>query len=172
MENLKDYVVLVDELDNVIGEMDKLDAHRKGLLHRAISVLVFNSKGEWLLQKRNPNKYHSKGLWSNTCCTHPSPDESYTQAAVRRLYEEMGMSTPIKDEFNFIYKAILDSGLTEYELDHVFVGIDNRNPEINLDEVVEYKWISTEDLQEDIKLSPEKYTEWFKIIFNQVKLNA
>lgn len=169
MEDLKDRVVLVDEQDNVLGDMEKMEAHREGLLHRAISVLVFNSRGEWLLQRRNPQKYHSKGLWSNTCCTHPFPGETYDLAASRRLYEEMGMNTRLKDEFTFIYKAQLDSGLTEHELDHVFVGTDDSQPILNLEEVVDFKWISTQQLEKELNDFPAKYSAWFRIIFEKYK---
>ncbi len=160
----KDLVVLVDPSDKEVGTMEKMQAHLSGQLHRAISVLVFNAKGEWLLQRRNPEKYHSKGLWSNTCCTHPFPGETYLDAANRRLIEEMGIKVQLKDAFNFIYKAELDAGLMEHELDHVFVGLSDSDPEINLEEVVEFKWISTDDLLSELREMPEKYTAWFKII--------
>ena len=160
-------IILVDEQDNVIGTMEKMEAHRKGVLHRAFSVVLFNSSGELLLQKRADNKYHSGGLWTNTCCSHQRDGETNIQAGNRRLYEEMGFNTELKELFHFIYKAPFDNGLTEHELDHVMIGYYDGEPEINTDEVEDWKWMKIEDIQKDMLLNPESYTVWFKIIFDE-----
>jgi isopentenyl-diphosphate Delta-isomerase len=163
------FVILVDENDQETGTMEKMEAHRKGLLHRAISVFIVNSKGEWLLQRRAIDKYHSKGLWTNTCCSHPFPDEAIGDAARRRLQEEMGMECALQQIFSFIYKTKVDNNLTEHELDHVFFGITENTPVINDKEVMEWKYISFPDLQTDVLLHPRKYTVWFRKIFERVK---
>jgi len=163
-----DQVVLVNENDNEIGLMQKLEVHQKGLLHRAFSVFIFNSKGELLLQQRALGKYHSEGLWSNTCCSHPLPDEETHNAAVRRLDEEMGISTELHFLYYFIYNAELGNGLTEHELDHTFWGISDKLPIINTSEVSNYKYISVADLKKDMKDNPGLYTEWLKICFDEV----
>lgn len=161
-------VILVDESDNQLGTMDKMDAHRQALLHRAISVFIFNSKGEWLLQQRAKNKYHSNSLWTNTSCTHPYPNESIDQAAHRRLLEEMGMQCPLTRKFSFVYKEQLDNELTEFEFDHVFFGFSDKLPEINEEEVWDYKYMNYPDLQKDVEHHPDNYTVWFKKITAQV----
>lgn len=160
-------VILIDEQDHEIGLLEKMEAHRLGLLHRAFSVILFNAKGELLLQQRAAHKYHSPLLWTNTCCSHQRPGESNLAAAARRLKEEMGMEAQLVEAFSFIYKAKLDQGLTEHELDHVLFGYTNQNPVINTDEVEAYKWISMNDLLHDLENSPETYTAWFKILLNQ-----
>lgn len=165
----KNNVILVNEQDQEIGQMEKMEAHQKGLLHRAISVFIFNSKNEWLLQQRAADKYHSGLLWSNTCCSHPYPKETNQDAAERRLREEMGMKVSIKWIQSFKYKAILDNNLTEHELDHIFIGYSDDVPTINTSEVCNYKYISTSDLEKDIQNQKEKYTEWFKLLFLQIK---
>ncbi len=162
------YVTLVDENDNPIGLMEKMEAHRKAMLHRAISVFIINSKGEWILQKRALDKYHSKGLWTNTCCTHPLPDESEIETANRRLSEEMGLNCNLRKLFSFIYKERLDNELTEFELDHVFIGVTDSEPVINTAEVVDWKKMSFEELHIDIKANPDNYTYWFKHIYQNV----
>jgi len=162
------YVILVDDNDNPLGLMEKLEAHKKALLHRAISVFIINSNGEWILQKRALDKYHSSGLWTNTCCTHPLPGESDIESANRRLTEEMGIDCKLKKLFSFIYKEKLDSELTEYEYDHVFIGISDTDPVINTTEVVDWKKISYEDLHRDILTNPDNYTFWFKEIYKKV----
>jgi len=162
------FVILVDENDAPIGLMEKIEAHKKALLHRAISVFIINSKGDWILQKRAYDKYHSKGLWTNTCCTHPLPGESELDSANRRLIEEMGIECKIKKLFSFIYKEKLDNELTEYEYDHVFIGISDNEPVINISEVVDWKCISFEELHLDIQLNPDNYTFWFKEIYQNV----
>lgn len=169
MEN--EFVILVDEHDNEVGFMEKMEAHQKALLHRAISVFIFNTKGEWLLQRRAISKYHSGGLWTNCCCTHPFPNESNIDAANRRLKEEMGMHCSLKELFSFSYKEVLDHELTEHEFDHVFIGITDSTPNINSNEVAEFKYIKYDTLILDIKNNPSHYTVWFKKIINKVHVH-
>ena len=157
-------VVLVNEFDEEIGAMDKLEAHERGLLHRAFSVLVFNSKNELLLQRRAFGKYHSEGLWTNTCCSHPYPGESILDAGKRRLFEEMGFTCKLNHAFSFIYKAELDKGLTEYELDHVMIGFSEETPHLNLEEVSAFRWMSIKEIIADMEFYPENYTAWFRIL--------
>ncbi len=164
---MEEKVVLVDKSDNELGLMEKMEAHEKGLLHRAFSVFILNSQGELMMQQRAISKYHSGGLWTNTCCSHPRINESYEQAAHRRMMEEMGFDCELEKLFHFIYKAELDSGLTEHELDHVFVGYYDGEPSINREEVESWKWMSTQEVSNQIEEYPERYTEWFKIIFDQ-----
>ena len=161
-------VILVDENDVPRGTMEKLEAHRKGELHRAFSIFVFNSNGEMLLQKRAFEKYHSGGLWTNTCCSHPAPGESMETAAHKRLQEEMGFDCSLKEVFHFTYKTSLDNDLTEHELDHVFIGYYDDAPEVNASEVVEWKYADTKELQNDIVTNPGKYTVWFKLVLPRV----
>lgn len=163
-----EYVVLVDEKDNEIGKMEKMEAHEKGLLHRAFSVFLFNSKKEMFIHQRAFSKYHSGGLWTNACCSHPRVGETTIDAAHRRLGEELGMDCEIEEKFSFIYKKKLDKGLTEHELDHVFIGNYEGNFNLNPDEVNAIKYINIDDLIADIKNHPENYTEWFKICLNEV----
>ena len=162
----KENVILVDEKDNQVGLMPKLEAHQKGLLHRAFSVFIFNSDYELLLQKRASSKYHSGGLWTNTCCSHPRDGEDTIDAANRRLYEEMGIKTSLRKVFDFIYKAELDNNLTENEFDHVFYGVYNNDPVINTEEADDFKWIDMETLRNDIDNNPDQFTVWFKIAFD------
>lgn len=161
-------VILVDEKDNEIGSMNKMEAHHGAHLHRAISVFITNTKGEWLLQQRNVEKYHSKGLWSNTCCSHPAPGEKTGEAAARRLMQEMGISAKLTDMFSFTYKAELENGLTEHEIDHVFWGITDDLPQPNLHEVMGYRYIDYASLREELSSNPGLYTEWFKMIAEKV----
>jgi isopentenyl-diphosphate delta-isomerase len=161
-------VILVDELDNEMGFMEKMKAHELGVLHRAFSVFLFDEHGNMLLQKRASDKYHSAGLWTNTCCSHPKPGEQALDAAKRRLLEEMGIITNIDFAFNFIYKAVLDQGLTEYELDHVFVGTYNGIISPNSIEVSDYLYISIEELTEKMDENATHFTVWFKIAFPRV----
>lgn len=163
-----DYVILVDEQDNDIGVMEKLQAHQLGVLHRAFSVFIFNDKEQLLLQQRSLTKYHSAGLWANTCCSHPRPNETIKDAANRRLFEEMGMSCDLKIKTNFIYKTSFENGLTEHELDYVLIGSSNQNPHINHDEVSSYKWLSIAEIKTDIISNPNQYTSWFKIALEKV----
>jgi isopentenyl-diphosphate delta-isomerase len=160
-------VILVNQNDEQIGLMPKMEAHEKALLHRAFSVFVLNEKNEIMLQQRASHKYHSPLLWTNTCCSHQREGETNIQAGSRRLFEEMGFETGLKELFHFIYKAPFDNGLTEHELDHVMIGYHNDNPKINEDEVANWKWMSIEDVEKDIQLQPEIYTVWFKIIFDE-----
>ena len=164
---MEEQVILVNEKDEPIGLMGKMEAHEKGLLHRAFSVFVFNSKQEVLLQQRAACKYHSPNLWTNTCCSHPRVGETNQQAGERRLQEEMGLQVPLREVFSFIYKAPFDNGLTEHEYDHVLVGYSDAQPQINPEEVASWKWLSLEAIKEDILQAPERYTAWFKIIFEE-----
>ena len=160
-------VILVDNNDNPIGEMEKMEAHEKALLHRAFSVFIFNSEKKILMQQRALNKYHSAGLWTNTCCSHPFPGEDTLVAANRRLMEEMGMKADLKFHFKFKYKAPFDNKLTEHEIDHVFLGNSDELPIINEDEVNGYKYMSIKEIEQDLKINPNNYTAWFKIIFER-----
>jgi isopentenyl-diphosphate delta-isomerase len=164
-----EYVVLVDENDNEIGIMEKVEAHKNGgRLHRAISVFVFNDKGELLIQRRALTKYHAPGLWANTCCSHPKPGEDAKSAAERRLMEEMGFTCEVEEIFPVIYRADVGNGLTEYEYDHIFVGYWNGEPDPNPEEVCEWEWKSMDEIKEDMEKNPEKYAPWFRIIFPKV----
>lgn len=163
----EEQVILVDENDNQIGLMPKLEAHQKAMLHRAFSVFIFNDANELMLQQRASHKYHSPGLWTNTCCSHQRDGETNIEAGKRRLKEEMGFVTELNETISFIYKAPFDNGLTEHELDHVMIGYYNEEPKINLEEVASWKWMALDDVKLDIKANPENYTEWFKIIFDK-----
>jgi len=158
-------VILVDKNDNQVGLMPKLEAHEKGVLHRAFSIFIFNSKYELLLQKRASSKYHSGGLWTNTCCSHPREGEDILDAANRRLDEEMGIKTSLRKVYDFIYKAELDNQLTEHEFDHVFYGVFDNDPTLNKDEAEDFKWVDMETLNNDIIKNEDNYTVWFKIAF-------
>lgn len=160
-------VILVNENDLEIGTMEKLEAHQKGLLHRAFSVLIFNSRGELLIQQRAKNKYHSPGLWTNTCCSHPRPNESITNAAQRRLKEEMGIDTPLVLSHKFLYKVDFENGLIENEMDYVFSGTFNDPPAINPEEVNDWKFIPLNDLKLWMNQNPNLFTHWFKIIMSK-----
>lgn len=161
-------IILVDENDKQIGTEGKLKAHHEGKLHRAFSIFVFNSKNELLLQKRVKSKYHSGGLWSNTCCSHPKPDEDIQKAAHRRLKEEMGFDCDLKEKFSLIYKTDFPNNLTENEFDHVLIGKFNSEPKINLEEASEYKWIDLTKLKKDIENDPQQYTFWLKSILPKI----
>jgi isopentenyl-diphosphate Delta-isomerase len=161
-------VVLVNENDIETGLIGKMEAHEKALLHRAFSVFVFNSKNELMLQQRALKKYHTPGLWTNTCCSHPRPGENVNDAAYRRLQEEMGFTCELKKVFDFVYRAPFENGLTEHEFDHVFMGNFEGEPEINPEEVNAWKWIDLEELKKDIHAKPSDYTVWFKIAFPRV----
>ncbi len=158
-------VILVDDQDNAVGAMEKMEAHRKALLHRAFSVFIFNGNGQLLLQQRAAGKYHSPGLWTNACCSHPQPGEDTLQAAQRRLQEEMGFCTPVQKIFDFVYKTPFDNGLTEYEFDHVFAGTYTGIILPNPDEVADYCFKSMEEIKETMEQQPHHYTSWFKIAF-------
>lgn len=164
---VEEKVILVDVNDNPIGLMNKLEAHEKAVLHRAFSVFILNDKNELMLQQRANHKYHSPLLWTNTCCSHQRENETNIQAGTRRLREEMGFETELKEMFHFIYKAPFDNGLTEHELDHVMLGYYNDIPDINEDEVESWKWMKIEDVKNDMITNPNLYTVWFKIIFEE-----
>ncbi|MGO4818146.1 isopentenyl-diphosphate Delta-isomerase [Flavobacterium sp. W22_SRS_FP1] len=164
---IEENVILVNKEDQQIGLMPKLEAHEKAVLHRAFSVFVLNSKNEIMLQQRAQHKYHSPLLWTNTCCSHQREGETNIQAGTRRLFEEMGFKTDLKELFHFIYKAPFDNGLTEHELDHVMIGYYDKNPQINPEEAEDWKWMNIEEVKSDMRLHPESYTVWFKIIFDE-----
>ena len=163
-----DEVILVDENDVAIGTLDKLEAHLKGKLHRAFSIFIFNTNGEMMLQRRALDKYHSGGLWSNACCSHPRPGEATIVAAQRRLLEEMGFTTDLEEILNFTYRAELENGIIEHEFDHVFVGSYNGPVLFNTSEVHEISFLSIEQVKEDIENYPDTYTVWFRECFGKV----
>lgn len=163
----EEHVILVNTNDEPIGLMPKLEAHQKAVLHRAFSVFILNDQNEIMLQQRAQEKYHSPLLWTNTCCSHQRAGESNIEAGNRRLQEEMGFATELKELFHFIYKAPFDNGLTEHELDHVMIGRYNGVPKINPEEVEDWKWMKIEDIKSDMIANPEIYTVWFKIIFDE-----
>ncbi len=165
---MAEHVILVDQDDNQIGTAEKLQAHREGKLHRAFSIFIFNKKGQLLLQRRALTKYHSGGLWTNTCCSHPRPSENIDNAVHRRLKEEMGFDCDLKNVFKFTYKAKLDNELTEHEVDHVFIGTCDAHPQINPDEVDSYKWVDLDWLKKDIEKNPDLYTYWMKKVWDKV----
>lgn len=170
---MAELVILVDEKDTPIGLMEKMEAHRKGALHRAFSVFIFNSKGELLLQQRALDKYHSAGQWTNTCCSHPRDGESTLEAANRRLDEEMGLAGDLEYRFHFQYKAAFENGLIEHEIDHVYFGYTDAVPQLNPEEVAAYRYVNLPELQQSIKNQPELYTPWFKLCFDKVvELNS
>jgi isopentenyl-diphosphate delta-isomerase len=162
-------VILVDENDRETGTEEKLKAHREGRLHRAFSVFVFNSRGEIMLQQRASQKYHSPGLWTNTCCSHPAPGEQTEEAAHRRLVEEMGFDCELKKQGQFIYKVKFDNGLYEHELDHVFAGHYEGEPLVNPMEVQSWKWIEPFQLKKEMEAHPEMYTYWLKMALEKIK---
>ena len=166
---MEEQVVLVSEKDEILGVMDKMQAHENGILHRAFSVFLFNDKGEMLLQKRAAGKYHSPNQWTNAVCSHPRLDETYLEAAERRLKEELGIETPLTYRFNFLYKADVGQNLWEHELDHVFTGNFEGEFKLNEDEVSEVRYISIDDLDKEMSANPENFTEWFKIILKEYK---
>ncbi len=163
----EEQVILVNEKDEQIGLMPKMEAHEKALLHRAFSVFVFNDKNELMLQQRALHKYHTPGLWTNTCCSHQREGESNIEAGKRRLMEEMGFVTELEESISFIYKAPFDNGLTEHEYDHILLGKYSGEPNINPDEVAAWKWMALEDVKTDIAKNSENYTAWFKVIFDK-----
>jgi isopentenyl-diphosphate delta-isomerase len=162
-------VVLVDPNDKEIGMMEKMEAHEKGLLHRAFSLFIFNSKGEWLLQQRAWGKYHSPGLWTNACCSHPRQGETSQAAAMRRLQEEMGMYCQARPVFQFLYRSEFSNTLIEHELDHVLIGYSDTAPKPNPKEVAGYRYVSLADLEYELKQYPTNFTVWFRICFQEVK---
>jgi len=163
-----EHVILVDEQDREIGTMEKMEAHRRGRLHRAFSVFVFDDEKRLLLQQRATHKYHSGGLWTNTCCSHPRPTEATQEAAIRRLQEEMGIKADLAYAFSFHYRAPFSNGLVEHEFDHVFTAHSGQQPSINPDEVSGFRWIGLEELEKEIAAHPEAFTAWFKQIYKSV----
>jgi len=166
---MEEHVVLVSEQDEVLGVMEKMQAHQEGILHRAFSVFLFNEAGEMLLQKRAAGKYHSPNQWTNAVCSHPRIDESYLEGANRRMSEELGIDAELREKFHFIYKADVGQDLWEHELDHVFTGSFSGDVKLNIDEVAEIRYISMEDLDNEMNEHPENFTEWFKIILCEYK---
>ncbi|UKM64609.1 isopentenyl-diphosphate Delta-isomerase [Flavobacteriaceae bacterium GSB9] len=164
---IEEKVILVNEKDEQLGLMPKMEAHEKALLHRAFSVFVFNDENELMVQQRALHKYHTPGLWTNTCCSHQREGESNIEAGKRRLMEEMGFVTELQESISFIYKAPFENGLTEHEYDHILLGKYNGEPNINPDEVASWKWMSLEDIKADITKNPDAYTAWFKVIFDK-----
>ena len=165
-------VVLVNAQDESVGVADKLEAHEQGWLHRAFSVFVFDPQGRLLLQQRDVNKYHSGGLWSNTCCSHPRPDEPVADAAQRRLQEEMGFQCPLDDAFSFTYRAVLSDTMIEHEYDHIFIGHDTPTVHPNPEEVQDWRWMAPNDLMADVAAHPERYTAWFRMAVERVLQHA
>ena len=165
-------VILVDSDDNFLGKMETKEAHQSGALHRAFSVYLINTAGDFLLQRRAANSYHSAGLWSNACNGHPHPKETTMQAAIRVLDEEMSIVTSLTHLYHFTYKAEFENNLTEHELTHVYLGTYNDSPQPNPEEVLEWQYLSTEELIKDLKLHPEMYTEWFKLSYEIVIVNS
>jgi isopentenyl-diphosphate delta-isomerase len=165
-------VLVVNEQDQVLGSMDKMEAHRRGILHRAFSIVIFNLDGEILLQKRSKDKYHSGGLWTNACCSHPAPGESIDEATRRRLKHEMGIDLQPDFAYKFIYESKLDNGLTEHELDYVYTGIFDGVPTVNKQEVEDWKFMNMKSLRDDLELNPDQYTIWFKLIMNHAELKT
>ena len=165
---MKDQVILVNTEDSPIGYMEKMEAHKKGLLHRAISVFIFNEKKEMLIQRRALSKYHTPGIWSNTACSHPRKNETTMEAAERRLFEEMGLKTTLNYGFKFLYKAEFNNGLIEHELDHVFFGFSNDKPFLNNSEVCDYKYLDIGNLEKMILQKPETFSPWFKLTYKKV----
>ena len=164
-----EYVILVDENDIPKGKMEKIEAHRKGFLHRAFSIFIFNDLGEFMLQQRAMSKYHSPGLWTNTCCSHPGIEEETSSAAHRRLEEEMGFRCELKEKFSFTYRADVGNGLIEHEFDHVFTGIWNDPPQLNPDEAKNWKFMNMGDIKKDILENPANFTVWFRIAFVEME---
>lgn len=162
-------VILVDQDDNPIGTMEKLEAHQKGVLHRAFSVFIFNTKNELLLQQRALDKYHSAGLWSNTCCSHPRPDEAPLQAAKRRLNEEMGINSELTFISKFLYKTRFNNGLFEHELDYIYIGTSDTLPIINTEEVKDFRYAPLQQIKADLQSNPAHYTAWFKLCFSEIE---
>ncbi len=167
---MRQEVILVDEFDCAVGTEEKMKAHEEGLLHRAFSVFIINNKNELLLQKRANSKYHSPGLWTNTCCSHPAPGEDLQLSAEKRLLEEMGFTCSLSWLFKFIYKTSFENNLTEYELDHVYIGKFNGKPIPDPDEVEDWQWLDTDFLKLDVKNNPHKYTFWLRYVYDRFYL--
>ena len=168
---IEEQVILVNEKDEVLGLMPKMEAHEKAKLHRAFSVFIYNENNQLMLQQRALSKYHTPGLWTNTCCSHQRLGETNIEAGKRRLMEEMGFTTELEESISFIYKAPFENGLTEHEFDYILIGKFNDNPNPNPKEVASWKWVDLEDLKIDIATNPSLYTAWFKIIFEKLYQN-
>lgn len=166
---MEQQVILVDQEDQSTGVAEKMEAHRKGLLHRAFSVFIFNRKGEMLLQRRSLHKYHSGGLWTNACCSHPQPGEETEAAAIRRLQEEMGFETALEKVFDLVYKAEFENGLTEHEFDHVFAGEYEGAIQFAADEVMDYCYKNMPDIRDSLQSHPQRYTVWFRLAFAKIE---
>ncbi len=166
--NMEEYVILVDENDNQTGVMEKMQAHVEAKLHRAFSVFIFNAEGQLMLQQRALSKYHSPGLWTNTCCSHPRPGEETIDAAHRRMTEEMGFDCEFSEAFSFTYKAPFSNNLTEHEVDHVFIGVSNQLPQINKEEVESWRMADLATIRKEMRENPGNFTVWFRIAFDQV----
>jgi isopentenyl-diphosphate delta-isomerase len=162
-------VILVNEEDEPVGSMEKMQAHRIGALHRAFSIFIFNRSGDMLLQQRADIKYHSPGLWSNACCSHPAPGEDTLTAALRRLQEELGFETELRELFSFTYRATFDNGLTEHEFDHVFAGVYEDDIEADALEVKDYQYLPIDEISERLQTDPQKFTSWFHIAFPRLE---
>jgi isopentenyl-diphosphate delta-isomerase len=162
-------VILVDEMDRPVGQRDKLAAHVSGELHRAFSIFLFDRDGRWLLQQRHPEKYHSGGLWTNACCSHPAPGETTPEAASDRLRHEMGITVPIEPAFQFLYRTRFENDLIEHELDHVFVGRFDGEPVPNPAEVSAWRWVEPFTLQDEMSRHPERFTYWFREVADRVR---
>ena len=161
-------LIVVDEHDHPLAEAGKMEVHQKGILHRAFSVFIFNQEGKWLLQQRADSKYHSAGLWTNACCSHPHPAEKTEDAAAKRLHEEMGIKSVLNHIFSFTYRAEFENGLTEYEFDHIYSGYSNDVPSINKGEVMAYRYVSIDEIRKEIIEKPETFTKWFVMMFEKV----
>lgn len=162
-------VILVDREDKPVGTMKKMEAHRKGALHRAFSIFIFDPRGRMLLQKRSAEKYHGGGLWTNACCSHPLPEEGIESAASRRLFEELGFTTPLKKLFSFTYEAEVENGLIEHEFDHVFIGVYDQKVKVDPSEVADYAYEDMERIKWAIENQPSKFTSWFKLAFPKIE---
>lgn len=162
-------IILVNEKDEPVGTMEKMEVHRKGLLHRAFSVFIFDSKGKMLLQQRAGGKYHGAYLWTNACCSHPFPGEEVRDAAARRLKEELGFHTGLHEIFSFTYRARVENDLIEHEYDHVFAGEYEGRIEPDKEEVSDLRYEGMEQVKKEIALQPEKFTSWFKIVFPKIE---
>lgn len=166
---MKDYVVIVDENDCALGQMEKMEAHEKAVLHRAFSIFLFDESGRMLIQQRAWDKYHSAGLWTNACCSHPRPGEATLQAAERRLREELGIQTELEAVFTYLYKASMENGLTEHEYDHIFVGQYAGDFALNAEEVAQVTYVDMNTLAQEIASKPDTFTVWFKALFPQIE---
>ncbi len=164
----REHVILVDHYDRELGIMEKMEAHRRGILHRAVSVFLVNSRGQWLLQRRAAQKYHSARMWSNAACTHPQQGETNLAAARRRLRQELGIDAELTKVFDFVYRANLDAGLTEHEFDHVFIGVSDQIPKPDPQEVMDYRYVDYQSLEQEIHQYPDMFTKWFRLLYWRV----